>query len=154
MEPRLELHRSSPKAYASMLAMSEAVSQCGLEKSLQELVKIRASQINGCAFCLNMHAQAARQLGESVDRLMLVAAWRDTNAFTPREKAALAWTEALTALGDGVADTLYADARAQFSEEELTNLTLAIAHINAWNRFGVAFQLIPPVSANTSADEE
>lgn len=154
MKPRLEIGRAAPKAYASMLAMSEAVAQSGLEKSLQELVKIRASQLNGCAFCLNMHAQAARLLGEREDRLMLIAAWRDTQAFTARERAALAWTEALTHLGDGVSDALYEDARALFSETELTNLTLTVAHINAWNRFGVAFRLLPPVSVQPADSEE
>lgn len=154
MKPRLEIGRASPKAYASMLAMSEAVAQCGLERSLQELVKIRASQLNGCAFCLNMHAQSARHQGETVDRLMLVAAWRDTRAFTARERAALAWTEALTHLPDGISDALYEEARAEFSETELTDLTLTVAHINAWNRFGVAFRLLPPITVQPTGEED
>ena len=112
-----------------------------------ELIKLRASQINGCAFCVQFHVLQAENLGIPVDKLNLVVVWRETPLFSPRERAALAWTEALTLLTQGVNDEVYAQARAEFSEQELTYLTSAIASINVWNRFGVAYRWTPPARA-------
>jgi AhpD family alkylhydroperoxidase len=130
----------------SLRALSEAPVKAGLDKKLLELVKLRASQLNGCAFCLNMHNVEARQLGEDQLRLDLVAAWREAPCFSERERAALAWTEALTLLSpDHVPDEVYAMAKAAFSNEELVNLTAAVVAINGWNRIAVAFRFMPPV---------
>jgi AhpD family alkylhydroperoxidase len=117
------------------------VDGCGLEHSLLELVKTRSSQINGCAHCLDMHTKDARAAGESEQRLYTLSAWRETPFFSGRERAALAWTEAVTRIADThVSDALYAEARAQFSEKELADLTLAIVAINGWNRLAISFQ--------------
>ena len=141
MKQRLEMHKASPEAYEAMRTLSRYSAECGLEASLLELVKTRASQINGCAFCLQMHTRDARKLGETDERLHLLAAWRETPIYTPRECAALAWTEALTLLTDGHApDEVYAQVRAQFSDEEIAKLTLAIAVINSWNRIAVGLR--------------
>jgi AhpD family alkylhydroperoxidase len=116
----------------------------GLEKSLLSLVEIRASQINGCAICLHMHAQEARRHGETEDRVLMLDAWHETDLYTPREKAALAWTEALTRLTDTRApDEAYEAAKAEFTDEELVKLTLMINVINSFNRFGVGFRVAP-----------
>lgn len=145
--PRLATDQASPKAYAAMLAMERFVRQCGLEKPLLELVKIRASQLNGCAFCLDMHTKDARAAGETEQRIFVLSAWRETGFYTPRERAALAWTEAVTLLGEhGVPDEVFQSAREQFSEEELVNLTMAVITINGWNRLAVAFQSPEPGS--------
>lgn len=141
MGSRIEFARASPEAYQAMLAVSKYTNECGLEHSLLELVKTRASQINGCAFCLQMHTRDARKLGETEERLHLLSAWREAPIYTPRECAALAWTEALTLLTDGHApDDVYAQVRAQFSEAEIAKLTLAIAVINSWNRIAVGLR--------------
>ena len=141
MKQRLEMHKASPEAYEAMRTLSRYSAECGLEASLLELVKTRASQINGCAFCLQMHTRDARKLGETDERLHLLAAWREAQIYTPRECAALAWTEALTLLTDGHApDEVYAQVRAQFSDEEIAKLTLAIAVINSWNRIAVGLR--------------
>jgi len=108
-----------------------------------ELVKIRVSQINGCAYCLDMHTKDARALGETEQRIYALSAWRETPFFTDRERAALAWAEANTLLPQGVSQQLFEEAREYFSEAQLANLTLAIATINAWNRFGVSFAPVP-----------
>lgn len=142
------------EAYNAVLALSGAAAKSGLDKGLLELVKLRASQINGCAFCLQHHILIAEKLGVSVDKLNLLAAWREAPQYSDRERAALAWTEALTELKGGVSDAVYAQARAQFSEQELLNLTSAIASINVWNRFGVAYRWAPaerPKSAASAA---
>jgi len=108
---------------------------------LRELIKIRASQINGCAYCIDMHSKDARAAGETEQRLYLLSAWRETTLFTPRERAAMAWTEAVTRLeGQHVDDEVYSLARSEFSEAELAALTLAVVEINGWNRFAIAFQ--------------
>lgn len=139
--PRIDFYTASPAAMKAMLAMSAATNSLGLEHSLLELVKMRASQINGCAFCLDMHARDARKAGESEWRLHVLPAWRETELFSRREQAALAWTEALTLVTEGHAsDADYDFARSQFSDAELVNLTLAITTINAWNRFGIGFR--------------
>jgi AhpD family alkylhydroperoxidase len=141
---RINYYTSSPDAMKAMMALEKAVSELGLEKPLLELVKLRASQINGCAFCVDMHAADARKAGESERRLMGVSVWRETPFFTPRERAALAWTEALTLLAQTHApDEDYAAVAKEFTPAEQVNLTLAISTINAWNRFGVGFRVIP-----------
>lgn len=139
--PRIDFYSASPAAIKAMLTLEGSVTKLGLEPSLLELVKMRASQLNGCAFCLDMHSRDARKAGESERRLHVLPAWRETTLFTPREQAALAWTEALTLVTQGHAsDADYALARAEFSEAELVNLTLAIVTINAWNRFAIGFR--------------
>ncbi|MCY4753658.1 carboxymuconolactone decarboxylase family protein [Pelomonas aquatica] len=144
--PRIDYHAASPAAMKAMLSMSAAVNNLGLEHSLLELVKMRASQINGCAFCLDMHARDARKAGESERRLHVLPAWRETGLFSRREQAALAWTEALTLVTQGHApDADYDLARSEFSDAELVNLTLAITTINAWNRFAIGFRKALPV---------
>ncbi|HEY1149187.1 MAG TPA: carboxymuconolactone decarboxylase family protein [Pseudoduganella sp.] len=141
---RINYYTSSPEAMKAMMALENATANLGLEKPLLELVKLRASQINGCAFCVDMHAGDARKAGESERRLMGVSVWRETPFFTPRERAALAWTEALTLLSQTHApDEDYAAISREFTPAEQVNLTLAIATINAWNRFGVGFRSVP-----------
>lgn len=131
----------APKGYQGFLQVVGYLRASGLESGLLHLVEVRASQLNGCAFCMDMHATAALEGGESQRRLNLVAAWWEAPVFTPRERAALAWTEALTELGrHAVDDALYAATRQHFSEQELVDLTYAIALINAWNRLGVGLQ--------------
>ncbi len=138
------MHKAAPEAYQAMRTLSAYTGECGLDKKLLELVKTRASQINGCAFCIHMHTRDAKKLGETEDRLHLLAAWREVPIYDARERAALAWTEALTLLTDGHApDEVYDEVRAQFSEEEIAKLSLAIATINAWNRLAVGMRFIP-----------
>ena len=151
MQARLNPYKAAPGIYKSMMAVQEYVNGAGLEPGLYELVKLRASQINRCAFCLNMHATDARKKGESNARLDLLPAWREVDLYSDRERAALAWTEALTRLADDeISDELYDEVRKQFSEEELANLTLAIVVINGWNRMNVAFR-VPPQLAKAKA---
>ncbi len=140
MKQRLDYKSASPEAMRAMLAVQLHVNKCGLEESLLELIKTRASQINGCAWCLDMHTKDARALGETEQRLYLITAWREAPCYTDRERAALAWTEAVTLIAQGVPDAVYEEARLHFSEKELTELTLAIITINGWNRLNVAFQ--------------
>lgn len=145
MEQRLNAQEASPEAYKAMIGLEVYLARCGLEASLKELVKIRASQLNGCAFCLDMHTTDARKHGESERRINVLSAWREVAWFNPRERAALAWTEALTLLPQtGAPDEDFEAARALFTDKELADLTLLIATINAWNRFGVGFRLQPP----------
>jgi AhpD family alkylhydroperoxidase len=125
-------------------SLGMAAGQFGLDRPLLELVKLRASQINGCAFCVQFHILAAETLGISADKLNLVVVWREAPIFSSRERAALAWTEALTLLTQGVNDEIYAEASAEFSEKELAYLSSAIAAINVWNRLGVAYRWSPP----------
>jgi AhpD family alkylhydroperoxidase len=128
----------------AMMALETYVRHCGLEHSLIELVKLRASQINGCAYCVDMHTKDARAEGETEQRLYAVVVWEETPFFTERERAALAWTEAVTLVGQGhVSDDVYQQARASFSETELVNLTMAIIAINGWNRLAIGFRTIP-----------
>ncbi len=134
----------TPDVYEGVLALGGFAAKAGIEKPLLELIKLRASQINGCAFCVQYHVLQAERLGVSIDKLNLVVAWREAPQFSPRERAALAWTEALTLLTGGVSDEVYAQACAEFSDKELTYLTSAIVSINAWNRFGVAYRWSPP----------
>jgi AhpD family alkylhydroperoxidase len=134
----------APEVNAAVQALSQIAAKAGLDKSLLELIKIRASQINGCAFCVQYHILTAETLGVPADKLNLLAVWREAPVFSDRERAALAWTEALTTLGHGVDDAIYNEARAEFSESELAYLSSAVAVINVWNRFGVAYRWTPP----------
>jgi AhpD family alkylhydroperoxidase len=133
------------RAMKGLYALGMAAERSGLERSLQELVKIRASQINGCAMCLDMHTKDARARGESEQRLYLVPAWRESpNIFSARERAALAWTEAVTLVADShVPDAVYEQVRQEFSDDEMVNLTLLVAAINAYNRLNVALRTVP-----------
>ena len=141
MTERLRYPHAAPDAYRAMLAMEQYVASAGLEPSLVELVKLRASYLNGCAYCVDMHTKDARAAGESEQRLYAVPVWRETPFFTARERAALEWTEAVTTLGrEGVPDAVYEAARAQFDEATLVRLTMAVITINGWNRLAVAFR--------------
>ena len=144
----------APDAYETVRALGQAAAKAGIDKSLLELIKLRASQINGCAFCVQFHILQAESLGVAADKLNLVVVWREAPQFSSPERAALAWTEALTMLPNGVSDEVYAQATAEFSEQELTYLTSAVASINVWNRFGAAYRWTPPArkqAANAAA---
>ena len=143
MKQRLDYQKVASGAFRAMLGMENHVRQCGLEHSLIELVKTRASQINGCAYCLDMHTKDARAAGETEQRLYCLSAWRETSFYTARECAALELTEAVTLIaGGGVPDELYQRAREQFSEEELVNLVTTIITINGWNRLALSFHTV------------
>jgi AhpD family alkylhydroperoxidase len=139
-----QLRQIAPDIYNAVLALSQLAGKAGLDKQLLELVKIRASQINGCAFCVQYHILEAERLGVDVDKLNLLVVWREAPQFSGRERAALAWTEALTELKGSVSDEVYAEASAAFSEKDLAYLTSAVAVINVWNRYGVAYRWTPP----------
>src|SRR5690349_9669455 len=144
MQPRLEAQKASPAAYHAMLGLETFVKKSKLEPSLIHLVKMRASQINGCAYCLDMHSKDARAAGETEQRLYALNAWRETPFFTDRERAALAWTEAVTLIAkDHAPDAVYEEVRQHFTEEELVSLTMAVVTINAWNRLAIAFRAVP-----------
>ncbi|HEX8727479.1 MAG TPA: carboxymuconolactone decarboxylase family protein [Ktedonobacterales bacterium] len=144
MKPRMEYMKVAPGISQAMGGLQRAVHESGLEPSLLELVKTRASQINGCAYCLDMHTKDARAGGETEQRLYALSAWRETPFYTDRERAALAWTEAVTLISEThVPDEMYEQAREQFSEQELAYLTLAIIAINGWNRLAVSFRTVP-----------
>jgi len=144
MEQRLVFLKTTPNVVRAMLALHKPLSQSGLETKLLDLVYFRVSQINGCAYCLDMHSKDLRAAGESEQRLYTLEAWRESPFYTDRERAALAWAEAVTTLRDKeVPDDVYEQARAQFSETELVNLTLAVITINGWNRFNIAFRTTP-----------
>lgn len=141
MKPRLNFAQAAPEAYRNMLAMEKYLHSSGLEHGLLHMIKLRASQLNGCAFCIDMHWKDARALGESEQRLYGLDAWEESPYYTDRERAALAWTEALTRITDGhVPDAAFTAAKAAFSDKELTDLSWAIAIINAWNRVAIAFR--------------
>jgi len=144
MESRLDYMDAAPKGIAALSRLEDYVRQSGLERSLVELVKLRASQINGCAFCIDMHTKDARLEGESEQRLYALSAWAETPFYTQRERAALAWAEAVTLIGnEGAPDALYEETRRQFSEKEVVDLTLAVIAINAWNRLAISFRKVP-----------
>ncbi|MDB6052371.1 MAG: alkylhydroperoxidase [Pseudomonas sp.] len=144
MNSRIQWGKAAPEAFKAMMGMEQAVGKCGLESSLLELVRLRASQLNGCAYCVNMHANDARKAGETEARLQTLCVWEETKLFTPRERAALAWVESLTLLSiQHAPQDQYQTLLEHFSEAEVVNLTLAIATINAWNRFGVGFAMTP-----------
>jgi AhpD family alkylhydroperoxidase len=152
MQQRINYTKASPAAYQAMLALQAAVEKSGLEKPLIELIKIRASQINKCAFCLHMHTRDARKAGEREERIYLLDAWRESSLYTPRERAALRWTETLTLVAEkGVSDEVFEEVRAHFTEAEMVNLTLAVVAINGWNRIAIGFNLQHPASAKTVA---
>lgn len=141
-------HTSAPAVLEAMLALSQSPAANLLDRGLLDLVRLRASQINRCAFCIDMHHRDAKAGGDTDERLILLPAWEEVSCYTPRERAALRWTEALTRLGDhGVSDAIFAEARAHFSEKELFHLTLALVVINGWNRFNVAFHIQPGAAA-------
>ena len=144
MRARLNYAKAAPGVYDAMDALDRYLQDCGLERSLLLLVQLRASQINGCAYCLDMHWKDLRAIGETEHRLYSLDAWRECPYYTVKERAALAWTEAVTLLADGhVSDAVYEQARSHLSERELSDLTLAIAAINAWNRLSIAARLVP-----------
>jgi AhpD family alkylhydroperoxidase len=141
MQTRLDYQAGFPEGVQAMLHLEAVIRRSGLEAPLMELVKVRASQLNGCAFCLDMHTKDARAHGETEQRLYTLNAWREAPFFTDRERAALAWTEAITNIQQGhAADEVYAAARKQFNEQELVKLTFAITQINSWNRIAIAFR--------------
>jgi len=144
MTERINYSKVVPGGYRAMSGLEKAVHESGLEPSLLDLIKLRASQINGCAYCLDMHWKDARARGESEQRLYSLDAWRETSYYTERERAALAWTEAVTQIAvNHVPDELYEQVRPHFSEEELVNLTLAVVAINGWNRLAISFRTEP-----------
>lgn len=144
MNARTDFYKASPDALKAMIALEGAVNKLGLENSLLDLIKLRASQINGCAFCVDLHSSDARKAGESERRLYAVAVWREAPFFTARERAALAWAEAITLVSQTHAsDADYEELRAHFNEAEQVNLTLAIATINSWNRLAIGFRKSP-----------
>jgi AhpD family alkylhydroperoxidase len=143
MKPRLAPYAAAPAQMQAFVDFSTAIAKDGIEPSLAELIKTRVSQINGCAFCLHMHTREALAAGESELRLTMLAAWHESPLYTDRERAALAWAEALTRLPDGGAsDAVYEAMAGQFSKEEQVKLTMTVSIINAWNRFGAGFHLV------------
>jgi AhpD family alkylhydroperoxidase len=144
MKTRLNYGKAAPGVYEAMDALDHYLQACGLERTLIFLVQLRVSQINGCAYCLDMHWKDLRAAGENEQRLYSLDAWRECPYYSERERAALAWTEAVTLIADGhVPDVVYDQVRAHFGEKELADLTLAVAAINAWNRLSIAARLHP-----------
>jgi AhpD family alkylhydroperoxidase len=144
MERRLDYAKAAPQGLKALLNLQAYVNNCDLEHSLLELVKTRASQINGCAYCLDMHTKDARAGGESEHRLYLLSAWREAPFYSARERAALAWTEAVTRIADGgIEDDLYGEVRRHFDEKQITDLTFAVIAINSWNRLAIPFRTPP-----------
>jgi AhpD family alkylhydroperoxidase len=144
---------TAPGVTQALSALAKAVDDSGLGKPLTELIKIRASQINGCAFCLQFHLNAARKAGVTATKIDLVAVWRDAGIFTEREIAALAWTESLTHVTPaGISDHAFEDARRKFSDSELALLTSAVAAINAWNRIAIAYRFTPPIPQDRAGE--
>ncbi|WEX11299.1 carboxymuconolactone decarboxylase family protein [Chelativorans sp. AA-79] len=156
MQPRLNFFQASPEIIKAVRTLNQAVDTCGLEKSLLHLVKLRASQINGCSYCVDMHSREAREDGDSEQRVLLVAAWRESPLYSERERAAFAWTEKLTRLSQTamVEDEEFEEARKHFSEDELVKLSVAIGMINVWNRLCVPFRSIHPVKTESRAAAE
>ena len=151
MNARLDDKTPFPEGIRALLHMENTIRNSGIEPALYELVKMRASQLNGCAYCIDMHSKDARANGESEQRLYALSAWRETPFFTARERAALAWTEAVTLISETHApDDVYEEVRAKFSEAETVNLTMLIATINAWNRLAISFRAMPPVRAKAA----
>lgn len=147
-QPRLDITKVSPGLYKAMAGLQNYVDASGLERKLLDLVKIRASQINGCAYCIVMHTNDARKHGENDEWMHLLNAWREAPIYSARERAALAWTEAVTKISDHhVPDEIYDEARRHFSEKELVDLTAAVVAINAWNRAAIGFRATPPLTS-------
>ena len=144
MEPRIDARKYAPEAQKAMAALEKYLAECGLDQGLIHLLKMRASQINGCAFCIDMHSKDARALGETEQRLYELDAWRETPFYTDRERAALAWTEAVTLVSQThVPDSIYEEVRKHFSEKEIVDLTFVVSTINAWNRLAIAMRAVP-----------
>ena len=144
MQSRLDFYKASPTGTRAMMALEKTISECGLEKPLMELVRLRASQINGCAFCVDMHTTDARKGGETERRLAAVVVWREAPFFSARERAALEWTEALTLVAQThVPDAVWDAVRPHFTDQELADLTMLVVAINGWNRISVGFRKIP-----------
>jgi len=141
-EPK-DFRSLAPEAYEAVAALGEIAAKAGIDKQLLELIKLRASQINGCAFCVQYHILQGESLGITTDKLNLVVVWREAPMFSSRERAALAWTEALTLVTEGVSDDVYAQVRAEFSDRELAYLSAAVGSINVWNRLGAAYRWTP-----------
>ena len=141
MKERIKLSKADPKAFEAMLGLEKYLAESSLDKKLFELIKTRASQINGCAYCINMHTRDAMKIGETAQRLFLLDAWRETNLFTAKEKAVLALTEAMTLIaGNPVSDEIYNNAKEHLSDKEFAAVILAIVAINGWNRISVTLQ--------------
>ena len=152
MQQRIDVTKASPAAYKAVAALQTYVDQSGLDAKLRELIKIRASQLNGCAYCLVMHTRDARKHGESDDRMHLLNAWHEAPVFTDKERAALAWTDALTLVSEThVPDAVYQEVKRHFSEKEIVDLTAAVVAINTWNRIAIAFRTPPQVSVAKAA---
>ncbi|WP_050629891.1 carboxymuconolactone decarboxylase family protein [Bradyrhizobium viridifuturi] len=152
MKPRMNFYQAAPKTIKALTAVENQIQSSGLELSLIELVRARASQINGCAFCINMHTLDARKHGETEQRLYLLNAWREAPLYSDRERAALAWTEAVTLISETHApDDVYDELCQHFSDAEAANLTILIGTINAWNRLAIAFRAIPPSRARAAS---
>jgi AhpD family alkylhydroperoxidase len=144
MESRIDARKYAQDAQKAMGALEKYLSECGLDHKLIHLLKMRASQINGCAYCIDMHSKDARALGESEQRLYELDAWRETPFYTDRERAALAWIEAITLVSQThVPDSVYEEVRKQFNEKEIVDLTFAASTINAWNRLAIALRAVP-----------
>jgi AhpD family alkylhydroperoxidase len=144
MEPRIPYAKLAPEAYKALMALEQHVRANGLERALVHLVDLRVSQLNGCAFCIDMHSKDLRAEGETEQRVYALSAWRETPFYSDRERAALAWAEAVTMLGgDHVGDAIFAETRRHFEDRELVELTLAICTVNAWNRMIIAFRTLP-----------
>lgn len=144
MEPRLNFYKSGPDAMQAMAGLEQQIARSGLDQSLAELVRLRASQINGCAYCVDKHSSDALKAGESQRRLAALAVWRETPFFSDRERAALEWAESLTLVANThVPDEVWEQARQQFTATELVDLTLLVNTVNAWNRFAIAFRKLP-----------
>ncbi|HEV8582113.1 MAG TPA: carboxymuconolactone decarboxylase family protein [Thermoanaerobaculia bacterium] len=144
MKARINYAKAAPGVYDAMDSLDQYLQQCGLEKSLLFMVQLRVSQINGCAYCLDMHWKDLRATGEAEQRLYSLDAWRECPYYTDRERAALAWAEAVTLIiGGHVPDAVYEEVRPHFSEKELSDITLAVAAINAWNRLSISARLVP-----------
>jgi AhpD family alkylhydroperoxidase len=144
MEQRINYAELAPEGIQALRGLEAYVRSSGLDPGLIDLVKTRASQLNGCAYCIDMHTKDARAAGETEQRLYALVAWQETPFYTDRERAALAWTEAVTMVSRGpVSDAIYEEARRRFSERELVDLTLAVIAINGWNRLGIAFRTVP-----------
>lgn len=144
MEPRIDYLKSARGAYHAMLGIEHYLQQCGLEKSLQNLIKLRVSQVNGCAYCIDMHWKDLRAAGESEQRLYGLDAWEESPYYTDRERAALAWAESVTNIQDGhVPDAVFEHVKNFFNDKELSDLTLAVTAINSWNRLSIAARTVP-----------
>jgi AhpD family alkylhydroperoxidase len=149
---RMAYYTVAPDALKAVRGVEAYIQQCGLEKSLIELVKMRASQINGCAYCLDMHSKDARKAGETEQRLYLLNAWEESPIYTPRERAALAWTEAVTNVSQTHAPAeIYDELRPHFSDKEIVDLTVLIGTINLWNRLAISFRAQHPVAKKADA---